>query len=100
MVEQVLANENLTTVLDMAGNTLATGETNVRAALDISAPDGYGYDEVLDDAADVLTDEAHASTGAASATQTRYTFLGVIVLALMLALAWLVTRSITNPLRS
>jgi signal transduction histidine kinase len=100
MVEQALANENLTAVFDMAEDTLATGRTNVRAALDISAPDGYGYDELLDDAADVVADEAASSTSAAAATQRNYTLLGLVVLTLMVGLAWLVTRSITSPLRS
>jgi signal transduction histidine kinase len=62
--------------------------------------DAFGYDDLLEASKDVLDQEAADLTGDANRTRNLYTIFGAAVVLLGAVMTWLVSRSITRPLRS
>jgi signal transduction histidine kinase len=62
--------------------------------------DAFGYDDLLDRSRDELASEAAELTSDAEWTRNLYTIFGLAVVLLGAVMTWLVSRSITRPLRS
>jgi HAMP domain-containing protein len=98
-LDELMGHETVTGLPQLADTALETGRVDLQAVLAMTGPDVVGYDDMLEGVTAELSDRADASTGRAARLQVTYTVLGLLVLALVAALAWMVSRSITRPLR-
>ncbi|HEX8804390.1 MAG TPA: nitrate- and nitrite sensing domain-containing protein, partial [Acidimicrobiales bacterium] len=101
-ITQRLARESDSTgFVDLVGETLGSGEVPVQPIMDsVSIDDDFSYYGFRSRVADVLTHEADRLASAAEARQRWFLALAVLAIIVALVVTWLVSRSITQPLRS
>jgi signal transduction histidine kinase len=101
-VTQRLAEESdATGFVNLASQTLETGEVDINATLEsVSIDPDYSYYGFRARVGDVLVSEANDLTAAADARKLWYFALAVLAIIVALVVTWLISRSITQPLRS
>jgi signal transduction histidine kinase len=100
-IERLFASAPIQAFPQHVETALEVGTVDITGVLDTAAPGGvFGYDALLDAAADELASKAEELTSDAVRTQNLYTALGGVMAFVVVAVAWLVSRSITRPLRS
>jgi signal transduction histidine kinase len=101
--DQLVADESATGFLDrIAPQVLETGQvTDLRGVLaSVSVNDDEGFYGFRESVKQVLDSEADDLTSAADRRTQLFSALGVAVLAAAIFATWLVSRSITRPLRA
>jgi len=98
--DTLLASARLTGLLDYADQAIRTGEVDPDALLDTTplGPEG-GYAAFRDQVAGVLDNEATRLADEADARRRLYWAAALVVLAGAVGVAYVVSRSITRPLR-
>jgi signal transduction histidine kinase len=98
--DTLLANARVTGLLDYADQAVRTGEVDPEAVLD-ATPLGAegGYAGFRDEVTHILDNEATRLASEADARRRLYWAAALVVLAAALGVAYLVSRSITRPLR-
>ncbi|MGH9290936.1 MAG: HAMP domain-containing protein, partial [Acidimicrobiales bacterium] len=84
-------------------DALETGQPDVDGVIRYSAgedPETYGYTVFRTGVTDELTSRADELESAAAARQRAYLLLAALALGVAIVVTWLVSRSITRPLRS
>jgi signal transduction histidine kinase len=100
-VERLFASQPIQQFPRLVDRALDVGTVDIAAVLAAAAPEGvFGYDALLDATAAELQRKASALISDASRTQDLYTLFGGVVALVVVGVAWLVSRSITRPLRS
>ena len=88
---------------EVVEQALETGDINVDGVIRYSAgedPDTYGYTVFRQGVTDQLGSKADALESDAEARQRAYVVLALLALGAAILITWLVSRSITRPLRS
>jgi len=88
---------------DVVEKALETGDVNVDGVIRYSAgedPETYGYTVFRTGVTDELTSTADTLESDAVARQRAYVVLAALALGVAILVTWLVSRSITRPLRS
>jgi signal transduction histidine kinase len=103
LAEALLSAEEIVKFPEVVDEALTTGTVDVVGVTTYSAgedPETYGYTVFRQSVTDTLTGRADDLESAASARQRWYVILAVVALAVAVVVTWLVSRSITKPLRS
>jgi signal transduction histidine kinase len=103
LAEALLSAEEVVKFPEVVDKALTTGTVDIPGVTTYSAgedPETYGYTVFRQSVTDTLTERADDLESAASARQRWYLILAVIALAVAVVVTWLVSRSITRPLRS
>jgi signal transduction histidine kinase len=98
--DTLLASPRVTGLLDYADQAIRTGEVDPDALLEVTplGPEG-GYSAFRDQVAGVLDNEATRVADEADARRRLYWAAALVVLAGAVGVAYVVSRSITRPLR-
>jgi signal transduction histidine kinase len=103
LAEALLSAEEVVKFPEVVDQALTTGTVDLDGVITYSAgedPETYGYTVFRGGVTDTLTNKAADLESAASARQRWYVILAVVALAVAIVVTWLVSRSITKPLRS
>ncbi len=101
--EDLFAAEEIVRFPEVVDEALATSVVDVAGVLAYSAgddPETFGYTVFIRGISATLTDQADELQDAAEARQRWFIMLAVVALAVASIITWLVSRSITRPLRS
>jgi HAMP domain-containing protein len=100
-VESLFASEHTQRFPEAVQNALDTSVVDIGALLGNAGDrEAFGYDSLLEAVEDELDIEADRLTEDASRTRTLYLIFGIAMVLLGAVMTWLVSRSITRPLRS
>jgi signal transduction histidine kinase len=100
-VEQLFAAEHTQQFPQTIETALQNGTVAIGDVLGNAGDrEAFGYDSLLEAADRELQSQARDLKSDAGRTETLYTAFGVLMLLLAAAMTWLVSRSITKPLRS
>jgi signal transduction histidine kinase len=103
LAEALLSAEEVVKFPEVVDEALTTGTVDIAAVTTYSAgedPETYGHTVFRGGVTDTLTGKADDLESAASARQRWYVILAIVALAVAIVVTWLVSRSITKPLRS
>jgi signal transduction histidine kinase len=99
--ESLLAVPQLNELRDLGYDAIATRQVDIGAVFAASSnAEGVGYDKFHDDVGRILRQRADELNATATSRQRWYSAGAVLVVLAAVALTWLVSRSITDPLRS
>jgi signal transduction histidine kinase len=101
LVDELYPEEMVGQLSEQVDKAITTGHADVQTILElISLPPDEGYGGMRDQLAEDVIARADDLSHAAEVRQRWYIVLAVTTLAAALAITWLVSRSITRPLRS